>query len=89
MTDFANKFASALGVFAFGVAGFVAMASGVEVFTALWRGLIAGFVFFVFGKLVAVALLYDPSGLPDSIPKNTFQIPERKSAETDEEKKAS
>ncbi len=89
MTDFARKFASALGVFAFGVAGFVAMASGVEVFTALWRGFIAGFVFFLFGKLVAVAFLYDPAGLPDSVPKDTFRILERKSEETKEKKETS
>ncbi|HEB72843.1 MAG TPA: hypothetical protein ENI77_09510 [Nitrospirae bacterium] len=81
MTDIARKLASALGVFAFGVAGFVAMASGTEVLTALLRGLIAGFIFFLFGKLVAVALLYDPSGLPDSIPKDTFQPSEQNNEE--------
>ena len=89
MTDFAHKFASALSVLAFGVAGFVAMASGTEVFTALWRALIAGFVFFMFGKLMAVALLYDPSGLPDSIPKDTFQITEQKNEQKEEEQEAS
>jgi len=85
MTDFARKFAPALGVFAFGVAGFVAMASGTEVLTALWRGLIAGFLFFLFGKLIAVALLYDPSGLPDSIPKDAFRLPEENNGEDKEE----
>lgn len=84
MTDFARKFPLALAVCAFGVAGFVAMASGVEVFTAIWRGLIAGFIFFVFGKLVSVALFYDPSGLPDSIPGDTFQMRKPKSVKTDE-----
>lgn len=89
MTDFARRFASALGVFAFGVAGFMAMISGVAVFTALWRGLIAGFIFFLIGKLLAVALLYDPDSLPGSIPKDTFQSHERQSPETGEKKEGS
>ncbi len=66
MTDFANKFPAALGVFAFGVAGFVSMINGVEVFTTLWRAFAAGFVFFMFGKLLAVAFFYDTSNLPGS-----------------------
>ncbi len=66
MTDFARRFSSALGVFAFGVAGFVSMINGVEVFTTLWRAFAAGFVFFMFGKLLAVALFYDTSNLPGS-----------------------
>ncbi|VAX17217.1 hypothetical protein MNBD_NITROSPINAE04-1841 [hydrothermal vent metagenome] len=86
MTDFARRFAPTLGVFAFGVAGFVAMASGTEVLTALLRGLIAGFIFFIFGKLVAVALLYDPSGLPDSVPKDTFELSGQNNEEKEEEK---
>jgi hypothetical protein len=89
MTDFARKFALALAVCAFGVAGFVAMASGVEVFTAVWRGVIAGFIFFVFGKLVSVALFYDPSGLPDSVPGDTFQMRRPTSEKTDKDDETS
>jgi len=67
MTDFGIRFAQAMGLCALGVAGFASMWAGAGVVTALLRGLAAGFVFYLFGKILAYALLYDPSTLPEKV----------------------
>lgn len=67
MTDFARKFAIGFGVLAFGVAGFVSIITGAGAVTAVGRALIAGLSFFLFGRVIAYALFYDP-GYPPKPP---------------------
>lgn len=64
MTDFARKFAIGFGVLAFGVAGFVSIAVGAGAITAMARALIAGLAFYLFGRVIAYALFYDPDYPP-------------------------
>jgi len=69
MTDYANRLPLALAVCAFGVAGFVSMYVGSGTWTAIERGLLAGFALYVFGKALAYAFFYDPASLPSSVLK--------------------
>ena len=50
-----------LALAAFGVAGAIAMIAGAAIETAIARALVSGAVFYLFGKLLAYILLYDPA----------------------------
>lgn len=64
MKDFSARFSVALGIFAFGVAGFASMAAGAGIGASTLRGLLAGAVFFVFGRLLAVIIFNGPVEIP-------------------------
>lgn len=64
MTDFARKFAIGFAVLAFGVAGFVSIVAGAGAITAVARAMAAGLAFYLFGRIIAYALFYDPSYPP-------------------------
>ncbi|MGK7346776.1 MAG: hypothetical protein ACNS63_13305 [Candidatus Nitrospinota bacterium M3_3B_026] len=64
MKDFSTRFSVALGIFAFGVAGFASMTAGAGSGVSALRALAAGAVFFVFGKLLAVILFDGPVEIP-------------------------
>ncbi len=64
MRDFVIRFAAGVGLLAFGVTGFVALAAGTGALTALLRASAGGAVFVFIGWLVAVILYEGPVKTP-------------------------
>ena len=64
MRDFVIRFAAGMGMFAFGVAGTVALAAGAGAMTALLRASMGGLAFVFVGWLVGIILYDGPAKTP-------------------------
>lgn len=86
MSEIKGKFAAALALVAFGIAGFVSMMNGASIMMALQRATIAGMMFFPFALLLAV-IIFDPPVKPPSMLIKPISGEKREKREKNEPKK--